>query len=112
MTWLKKLKSVFKSRAKRTQEKFIAEQKELATERGEPWVHVVSFSIDPADPKSGVFELDYNDIFLARLIRAGYQGQNDQQIVDQWFISVCRSVIQENFEQLMADPERRNQDFG
>jgi hypothetical protein len=109
INWFKKLKLRFKPSAKKSQLDLIAEQKALATERGEPWVHVISFSIDPADPKSGVFELDYNDIFLAKLIRAGYQGQSDQQIVDQWFISVCRSVIQENFEQLMADPEKRNQ---
>jgi hypothetical protein len=110
MKWFKKLNRLFKPKAKKSQEDFVAEQRALATERGEPWVHVISFSIDPDDPKSGVFELDYNDIFLARLIRAGYRGQTDQQIVDQWFISVCRSVIQENFEQIMADPEKRNQD--
>jgi hypothetical protein len=109
MNWFMKLKTFFKPRVKKSQQDPVAEQKALATERGEPWVHVISFSIDPSDPKSGVFELDYNDIFLAKLIRSGYQGQTDQQIVDQWFVSVCRSVVMENFEQIMADPERRNQ---
>jgi hypothetical protein len=109
MNWYKKLSNLFKRSPEKTQKEQLAHQKELATQCGEPWVQVVSFGIDPSDPKSGMFELDYNDIFLAKLIRSGYQGQTDQQIVDQWFVSVCRSVVMENFEQIMADPEKRNQ---
>ena len=55
----------------------------------------------------GAFELDWNDKFLSNLIRAGYQGKTDQDIVDNWFKAVCRNVIQENFEQEQADPEIR-----
>lgn len=81
--------------------------KELATEVGEPWVEVVSMEIDPSDPGNGAFELDWNDKFVSNLIRAGYQGKTDQDIVDNWFKAVCRNVIQENFEQEQADPEIR-----
>ena len=81
--------------------------KELATERDEPWVEVVSMDIDKDNPGNGAFELDWNDKFLSNLIRAGYQGKTDQDIVDNWFKSVCRNVIQENFEQEQADPEIR-----
>ena len=42
-------------------------------------------AIDPNDPSNGSFELDWNDIFVARLIKAGYQGRTDQDIVDNWF---------------------------
>ena len=81
--------------------------KELATEHDEPWVEVLSMDIDPNNPGNGAFELDWNDKFLSNLIRAGYQGKTDQDIVDNWFKAVCRNIIQENFEQEQADPEIR-----
>jgi hypothetical protein len=81
--------------------------KELATERGEPWVEVLSMEIDKDNPGQGSFELDWNDKFVANLIRAGYQGKTDQDIVDNWFRSVCQNVVMENYEQAMADPSNR-----
>ena len=80
--------------------------KEAATARGEPYVAVLSVELDPANVGNGAFELDWNDIFLAKLIRAGYKGKNDQQIVDQWFQEVCRNVLMENFEQFEANNPR------
>ena len=81
--------------------------KALATAAGEPWVTVLSMDIDTENPSNGAFELDWNDIFVARLIKAGYQGKTDQDIVDNWFRAVCSNVVMENFEQEMADPEKR-----
>ena len=81
--------------------------KELATDRGEPWVEVLSIDIDKDNPGAGSFELDWNDKFVANLIRAGYQGKTDQDLVDNWFRSVCQNVVMENYEQEMADPEKR-----
>ena len=81
--------------------------KELATERGEPWVEVLSMDIDKDNPGQGAFELDWNDKFVANLVRAGYQGKTDQDIVDNWFQSVCRNVVLETYEQEQADPEKR-----
>jgi hypothetical protein len=81
--------------------------KEVATENNEPWVSIVSVDLDPANIGSGAFELDWNDKFVANLVRAGYKGKTDQQIVDQWFQDVCRNVVLENFEQEQADPEQR-----
>ena len=49
-----------------------------------------------------------NDIFIAKLIRAGYQGKTDVDLVDQWFQSICRNVVLESFEQQQADPEKRD----
>jgi hypothetical protein len=63
--------------------------------------------IDKDNLGNGAFELDWNDKFVANLMRAGYQGKTDQDIVDNWFKAVCRNVIQENFEQEQADPEIR-----
>jgi hypothetical protein len=82
--------------------------KDLATERGEPWVEVLSMEIDKDNPGQGAFELDWNDKFVANLIRAGYQGKTDQDIVDNWFRTVCQNVVMENYEQSMADPDNRS----
>ena len=76
--------------------------KELATERGEPYVAVLSMDVDPENLHQGAFELDWNDKFVANLIRAGYQGKTDNDVVDQWFQNVCRHVVMETWEQEQA----------
>lgn len=81
--------------------------KELATEQNQPYVAILSVELDPNNIGNGAFELDWNDKFVANLVRAGYQGKTDQQIVDQWFQDVCRNILLENYEQEQADPERR-----
>lgn len=83
--------------------------KDAATRRGEPFVNVVGIELDPENMQNGAFELDWNDIFVARLVKAGYKGRDDAQIVDRWFQDICRNVIQENFEQWEANqsPENR-----
>jgi hypothetical protein len=85
-------------------------EKELATERGEPYVTMLSMEIDPENMQSGAFELDWNDKFVSNLIRAGYQmspKDNDADIVDRWFTAVCRNIVMETYEQYEAmNPER------
>ena len=83
-------------------------EKEAATLKGEPWVTVVGLNIDMDNPSDGSMSLDWNDLFIAKLIRAGYVGKTDADLVDQWFSSICRNVLAENFEQSMADPTNRN----
>jgi len=77
--------------------------KDIATEKGEPWVSVMRVELDPENIGNGAFELDFNTIFVARLYKAGYKGKDDYEIVDQWFTDVCRNVVQENFEQWEAN---------
>lgn len=77
--------------------------KELADERGEPYINVVSMELDPNNLHQGAFELDWNDKFVANLVRAGYQGKTDADMVDQWFADVCKNVIAENYEQWEAN---------
>ena len=92
--------------------------KESATERGEPWVDILSMDIDPENLHQGAFELDWNDKFVANLIRAGYQmkpDDKDSDIVDRWFQAVCRNVVLETWEQEQAmNPNRiiRSKDIG
>jgi hypothetical protein len=85
--------------------------KELATEAGEPYIEVVNFDMDGADVHTGNFTLDFNDIFVAKLIRAGYQlkkDDTDYEIVDRWFTQICRSIVLEQYEQDQADPTNRD----
>jgi hypothetical protein len=80
--------------------------KEIATEKKEPWVNVLTVELDPDDPGNGAFELDWNDYFVAKLVKSGYQQKKedtDAIIVDRWFQSVCKNVIAENYEQWEAN---------
>jgi hypothetical protein len=77
-------------------------EKELATERGEPYVAIVSLDVNPENLHEGAFELDWNDKFVANLVRAGYQmkpNEPEDVIVDRWFQNICRHVVMETYEQ-------------
>jgi hypothetical protein len=79
--------------------------KELATEKGEPYVAILAMDIDPNNLHQGAFELDWNEIFIARLVKAGYMMKPtdaDSDIVDRWFQNVCRHVVMETWEQEQA----------
>lgn len=80
--------------------------KAQATAKGEPWVTVLNVEIDMDNLSNGSFMLDWNDYFIAKLVRAGYTG-TDTEMVDLWFQSICRNILQENFEQEQADPTNR-----
>jgi hypothetical protein len=85
-------------------------EKEIATEKGEPYVNILSMEVDPENIQNGSFELDWNDKFVANLVRAGYQmdpKDTDADVVDRWFTAVCRNVVLETYEQYEAmNPER------
>lgn len=82
----KKLKSLF------TKTENIAKEKELATARGEPFVRVVEVQLDKTNPGDGYFELEWNNLFVRRLMEAGYSGATEEEIVDQWFTALCRNI--------------------
>ena len=99
-------KTPAKKTATKKVESAVKSPKDLATERGEPWVSVISVELDPDNIGNGAFELDWNDKFVTNLVRAGYQskpGEEDSAIVDRWFQDVCRNVVMENFEQWEAN---------
>ena len=79
--------------------------KQKATENNEPYVAILSMDIDPNNLHQGAFELDWNEIFVARLVKAGYMMKPtdaDSDIVDRWFQNVCRHVVMETWEQDQA----------
>ena len=71
--------------------------KEEATKQKEPWVTVIKMGMDPENVVQGYFELDWNDEFVQHLQSNGIQGATDEDVVNKWFNSVCRTVlVQEN----------------
>ena len=76
--------------------------KQIATDKKEPYVNIVSLDVDLDNLHQGAFELDWNEIFVARLVKAGYmikKDDTDAEIVDRWFQNVCRHVVMETWEQ-------------
>jgi hypothetical protein len=80
--------------------------KELATKNGQPYVNILTIELDPDNVGQGAFELDWNEFFVTQLIRSGYAGRDDQQIVDRWFQDICRNVAMETWEQYDANSPR------
>jgi hypothetical protein len=74
-------------------------EKELATERKEPWISVLNTHVNPDNIRNGFFELDWNEYFVLQLRTAGYSGDTDEAIVDSWFSELCRNVgAEENID--------------
>lgn len=66
--------------------------KELATERKEPWVAVLDTHVNKDNIRNGFFELDWNEYFIVQLREAGYTGETEEAVIDQWFQELCRNV--------------------
>jgi hypothetical protein len=82
-------------------------EKELATERKEPWITVLNTHVNPDNIRNGFFELDWNEYFVLQLRTAGYTGDSDEAVVDSWFSELCRNVgAEENI-----DMERRSSGY-
>jgi hypothetical protein len=109
-TVAKKTPAVKKPVAKKTVTKKTAKidfkgmtPRQIADAKGEPWVSVVAVELDPENIGNGAFELDWNEKFITNLVRQGYKGKTDADMVDQWFAEVCRNVVAENYEQWEAN---------
>ena len=104
--WLKKKPKAVASAPREQKTKApVKTEKEIATEKNEPYVAMVKMDIDPDNLHQGAFELDWNEIFVARLVKAGYMMKPDDvdaDIVDRWFQNVCRHVVMETWEQEQA----------
>lgn len=69
--------------------------KERATRKKEPWVGVLETHVNKENVRNGFFELDWNDLFVANLITAGYGTTDDpaEEVVDRWFRELCANVV-------------------
>ena len=109
MDIIKKVKDVFvkKTEEKKTTRKdpkldALMAEKEKATKEGRPWVAVLNTHINKDNIKNGFFELDWNNEFIEQLVDAGYKGESNEQIVDGWFKTIAKQVLQDSGQ----DPSR------
>ena len=77
-------------------------EKEAATKAGEPWVAVLDTQVNPDNIRNGFFELDWNNEFIEQLLDAGYKGESQEEIVDQWF----RTIVMQMLDEEGLDTER------
>ena len=71
--------------------------KEYATKRNEPWVSVLDVKVNEDNVRNGFFEMDWNRLFVDRLIQAGYGTLADpeEEIVDRWFRDIVFNMLSE-----------------
>ena len=69
-----------------------AKKKAKGSKSEEPMVKVIKLHVQPENPRNGFFELDWNDEFVNMLRQSGYQGETQEEVVDRWFQTLCRTV--------------------
>ena len=98
--FINKVKDKFKKKPKEeTSEqkrlRLLEEEKKAATKAKKPWVAVLNTHVNHHDIKNGFFELDWNNEFIEQLLDAGYKGETNEQIVDAWFKTIARNILEE-----------------
>lgn len=73
-------------------------EKAVATIKNEPWVKVLKLSVSSKTTLEGGFDLDWNDVFVEKLRAEGYNGIDDERVVNTWFMEVCRNVAMDEFD--------------
>ena len=81
--------------------------KELATEKNEIYFVANMNGFDTNDPLAGFFEFEWNDEAIKQLRILGFQGKTDEQIIDNYFTHICKSVAMELYENQQSDPQNR-----
>ena len=90
--FIKKKETTSEETSKNPKLEALMKEKEQATAKGEPWVAVLDTKINQENIRNGFFELDWNDEFVNMLRQSGYQGQSEEEIVDRWFQTLCRTI--------------------
>ncbi len=88
--------------------------KKHATLTGEPWVTVINMDFTKGHALEGSFELDWNELFVKKLESEGYSGPTPDNVVNQWFMEVCRNIAMEEFDgtgNFTADSEANLESF-
>jgi len=83
----------------------LQKEKEEAEKNKKPWVAVLDTQVNPNNIRNGFFELDWNNEFIEQLLDAGYKGETNEDIVDQWF----RTIVQ---QMLVEDGQSTDRDMG
>ena len=77
---------------KKTTKKTVVKKKITKGQSEKPWVKVLNMNVNPDNPRNGFFELDWNKEFVNNLQQHGYKGDTEEQIVDRWFQTLCRTI--------------------
>ena len=85
------------SKPKKPRKPRAKKEKVAAPPKEEPRVDVLKFDFDPANPKLGSIELDWNTEFVELLTQHGYFGNTEEEVVDRWLNDVCRTIITNQF---------------
>jgi len=75
----------------------VKKEKPITPPKVEPKVDILKFDFDPADPRLGSIELDWNSEFVELLTKHGYVGNSEEEIVDRWLNDVCRTIISNQY---------------
>lgn len=80
----------------------------------EPEVKVIKMDFDPADPRQGSMELEWNAQFIKLLRQHGYAGDSEEALVDAWLNDICRNIIGQPAVGTVPEYSRfvRRQDLG
>ncbi len=74
-----------------------AYEKKKSIIKNEPWVAFIDSGYDPQEGIDGFrFELDWNSQWVELLKLHGFVGKTESEVVEDWFIEVCRSNAQMN----------------
>lgn len=71
--------------------------KELATKNKEAWYDFKIMS-DEKDPSFGYVEGDWNQYHIEKLRRAGYPGENDDEVISAWIKQICVTLAKDDAE--------------
>jgi hypothetical protein len=87
-----------KSKPKKPRKPRVKKEKVVAPEKVEPKVDILKFEFDPANPRLGSIELDWNSEFVELLTSHGYIGNNEEEIVDKWLNDVCANIASNQYQ--------------
>lgn len=65
--------------------------KSIATIKGEPWSSI-KIVPDKDDPRSGTFNVDYNDAFIDQLASFGFVAPNIDDVLDMYITDFCKGM--------------------
>lgn len=73
-------------------------EKEKATLKKEPWVHVMKVDVSTTNPSVGSMELDWNDFFVEMLEKNGYTAPTPDEVVSLWYTQLCKNIFMEEYQ--------------